>query len=765
MGVLLRKLENGLRGISHVIVDEIHERDINTDFLLVLLKDMLIVNKNLKVILMSATIDTSLFKTYFNNCPIIDIYGQTYPVQEYFLEDLIQILDFTPCSFDRKKRKDDDDDDDEEECIADDQDVDCNSIIGNDYSEKTKFAMRQLSEKILSFELIESLLKYITELNQPGSILIFLPGWNLILSLLKYLQNSLFFGTNKFILLPLHSQIPKEDQYKVFDDAPPGKTKIILSTNIAESSITINDIVYVIDSCKVKQKIFTSHNNMTNYATVWASKSNLQQRKGRAGRVRSGYCFYMISRARYEKLDNHATPEIFRTPLLELALSIKLLKLGEIKDFLSRAIEPPPMDAVAEAIVALSEMNALNHEGDLTSLGKILARLPIEPKLGKMIVIACCLNVGDAACIIAAATTFGEPFIIDGKYLRYMHRNLAGRRSSDHVALLIAFQQWLKSKWHGEEAERKFCEKKFLNMQTLRMTYDAKNQLKDILLMSGFPEECLSEFTSFDSNYNDSKLDIICSLLAYALYPNVCFHVDKRKLITADGKFALIHKNSINCSREIPKFICPFFVFGEKIKTRAVSAKQLTMVTPAQLLLFCCGKIDFTESDNSLICLDNWIYLRIEQETVRLVLSMRQALDQVLTDCTEQPILISSKSQKIQIFSKTLTQLSDSTGNYLSFKKETENNDTVPTKTYNHQSKIKTFENFNKKLVTESNNLSSISITGSNISNDSRNSELSSENFNSNETRYLKTKKVCTGFRQNQSGMQSTQFRFNKMKK
>ncbi|XP_073843216.1 dosage compensation regulator mle-like isoform X1 [Musca autumnalis] len=647
VGVLLRKLEAGLRGISHIIVDEIHERDVNSDFLLIILRDMVHTYPDLRIILMSATIDTTLFSEYFGNCPVIEVPGRAYPVQQFFLEDCVEMTKFVPPPDSRKRNKDKDD---EESAILkengeDPSDQNLNKVVDNSYTQQTKATMAALSESECSFELIEALLVHIKSKNIPGAILVFLPGWNLIFALMKYLQNSNQFGGPQYRILPCHSQIPREDQRKVFEPVPDGVTKIILSTNIAETSITIDDIVFVIDLCKARMKMFTSHNNLTSYATVWASRTNLEQRKGRAGRVRPGFCFTLCSKARFQALEEYLTPEMFRTPLHEMALTIKLLRLGTIHQFLSKALEPPPLDAVIEAEVLLRDMRCLDSNDELTPLGRILARLPIEPKLGKMMVLSTVFGCADITATMASySSTFSEIFALElgQRRLQNHQKALGGNKCSDHVAMIVAKQMWEGARRKGDDEEIRFCEWKGLQLSTMRVLAEAKNQLLDLLVQAGFPEECMIS-SHINANADDPQLDVAIALLCIGLYPNICYHKEKRKVLTTESKAALIHKTSVNCSNLAVTFPYPFFIFGEKIRTRAVSCKQMTMVSPLHLILFGSRKIDLVK--DNIVRVDNWLNFQMDPYLAASLAALKPAIEDLITRACDDPSEILNLSE------------------------------------------------------------------------------------------------------------------------
>jgi ATP-dependent RNA helicase A len=227
------------------------------------------------------------------------------------------------------------------------------------------------------------------------------------------------------------------------------------------------------------------------------------------------------------------------------------------------------------------------------------------------------------------------------KRLPFAHRRFAGHRASDHLAMLNAFYQWDRTRANGEEGEFSFCEMNHLALPSLRMAAEAREQLKGLLIFSGFPEECFVPY-NLRVTGSDERTDMVVALLCAGLYPNICFHKEKRRVLTAEGKSALIHKSSVNLITKNPTFPSPYFIFGEKLKTRAVAAKTTTMVDPVHLLLF--GSSSVVSHGNNLVKLDEWIPLMMSHESAALIGGLRQAIDDMVVRLATDPALLTNPS-------------------------------------------------------------------------------------------------------------------------
>ena len=348
------------------------------------------------------------------------------------------------------------------------------------YSASTVDVMEMMDDDKVDLNLIAALIRYIVLEEEDGAILVFLPGWDNISTLHDLLMSQVMFKSDRFIIIPLHSLMPTVNQTQVFKRTPPGVRKIVIATNIAETSITIDDVVYVIDGGKIKETHFDTQNNISTMSAEWVSKANAKQRKGRAGRVQPGHCYHLYNGLRASLLDDYQLPEILRTPLEELCLQIKILRLGGIAYFLSRLMDPPSNEAVSLSIKHLMELNALDKQEELTPLGVHLARLPVEPHIGKMILFGalfCCL---DPVLTIAASLSFKDPFVIPlgkEKVADARRKELAKDTKSDHLTVVNAFEGWEEARRRGFRYEKDYCWEYFLSSNTLQNALDKQEEL------------------------------------------------------------------------------------------------------------------------------------------------------------------------------------------------------------------------------------------------------------------------------------------------
>lgn len=429
-GILLRRLQSdsNLSNISHIIIDEVHERSEESDFLLAILKDLLKKRKNLRVILMSATLNATLFSEYFRGAPVLDIPGRTFPVEQIFLEDILARTGYViepDSQYCRRLNKNDEKDLLDELEYSDvlasnaappkkirDENLSMADMYSRyrGYSRAVCKSLFLMDPMKINSELIEAILRFIVDVDaskwpNEGSILIFLPGFAEIQMVHDTLNDSSMFSprAGRFIIVPLHSTLTNEEQALVFRKAPHGKRKIVLSTNIAETSVTIDDCVFVIDCGQMKEKRFDPTKNMESLDLVWESRANAQQRKGRAGRVRPGICIHLFTGHRfYNHFLAQPVPEIQRVPLEQLLLRIKTLPNfanTRIEQVIGNIMEPPNDEAVQSAIQRLEDVGAFDGNDELTALGEILATLPVDVRIGKLMLFGAIFQVNSIAVI------------------------------------------------------------------------------------------------------------------------------------------------------------------------------------------------------------------------------------------------------------------------------------------------------------------------------------------------------------------------------
>ncbi|KAK1778031.1 P-loop containing nucleoside triphosphate hydrolase protein [Copromyces sp. CBS 386.78] len=664
-GVLLRRLQtsggrvedvvSSLADVSHVVVDEVHERSLDTDFLLAIIRDVLYKRRDLKLILMSATLDAASFKDYFTvdnrnvSVGLVEISGRTYPVQDYYLDDVIHMTGFSVGNMREYYYDDNAGSNAKEDPNADP----INKII------------QRMGSRINYDLLVETVCAIdsdLAETQKAGGILIFLPGVaeiNRACNALRAIQS--------LHVLPLHASLETKEQKRVFAAAPPGKRKVVIATNVAETSITIDDIVAVIDSGRVKETSFDPQNNMRKLEETWASRAACKQRRGRAGRVQAGKCYKLFTRNMEMQMAERPDPEIRRVPLEQLCLAVRAMGIKDVSHFLSRAPTPPEATAVEASITMLRRMGALDGE-ELTALGQQLAMIPADLRCGKLMVYGSIFGCLDDCVTIAAILSTKSPFVSPQEKREEAKeaRKRFSQGDGDLLTDLRAFQEWNDhmNERMGQSRVRAWCGDNFLNYQTLSDIASTRSQYYSALKEMGIIPYNYSEYNN--SGQTNKSMALLRALTASAFSPQIA------RIQFPDKKFAASMTGAVELDPEAKTikffsqengrvFIHPsstlfdsqgftgnasFMSYFTKIATSKIFIRDLTPFNAYTLLLF-SGAIDLDTQGRGLV-VDGWLRLRGWARIGVLVSRLRGLIDKLITMKVENPALDVEKNDIIK---------------------------------------------------------------------------------------------------------------------
>ncbi|XP_033019587.1 ATP-dependent RNA helicase DHX29 isoform X1 [Lacerta agilis] len=686
-GVLLRKLQEDvlLSNVSHVIVDEVHERSVQSDFLLIILREILHKRSDLHLILMSATVDSEKFSSYFTHCPILRISGRSYPVEVFHVEDVIEETGFIlekDSEYCQKFLEE------EEEITINvtskgggvtkyQEHIPVQASPGIDlgpyyqkFSSRTRQAIFYMNPYKINFDLILELLAFLDRTpqfkNVEGAVLIFLPGLAHIQQLHDLISTDRRFNIReRHQLIALHSVLSTQDQAAAFTLPPFGVRKIVLATNIAETGITIPDVVFVIDAGRTKENRYHESSQMSSLEETFVSKASALQRQGRAGRVRDGFCFRMYTRDRFESFADYSVPEILRVPLEELCLHIMKCNLGSPEEFLSKALDPPQPQVVGNAMNVLRKIGACElSEPKLTPLGQHLAALPVNVKIGKMLIFGAIFGCLEPVATLAAVMTEKSPFTtpIGRKDEADLAKSSLALANSDHLTIYQAYLGWKKARHEGGyRAEMTYCRRNFLNRTSLLTLEDVKKELIRVVRAAGFAApSCHHEGTH---SLSLQEMVLLKAVLTAGLYDNVgkimyAKSVDITEKLaciteTAQGK-AQVHPSSVN--RDLQTY--GWLIYQEKIRYAKVYLKETTLISPFPILLF-GGDIEVLHRER-LLSVDGWIHFQAPVKIAVIFKQLRALIESVLKQKLENPKM-SLEDDKILNIIKELIKTENTT--------------------------------------------------------------------------------------------------------
>jgi len=507
-GILLQELKSDplLETYSIIMVDEAHERSLNIDFILGLLKAITHERRDLKIIVSSATINARVFSEYFDECPVISIDAQMYPVELRYLPP-----------------------------------------------ERT-YDFESILQKIL--ENVEEIEKK----GEQGDVLIFLSGEGQIKECITALTE--MDRKKSMILLPLYARLSQEEQERVFFEFP-GSRKVIVATNIAETSVTIDGIRHVIDPGFSKLNYYNTKNFTSSLVEVPISRASCNQRKGRAGRTAPGVCYRLYTEEDFENRPLFTEEEIHRRDLSEVVLRMAELGISDFERF--EFISNPGYRNIKGAIHVLRLLEAINERRDLTAIGKMMVRFPIIPQLSRMIVASIMEypHVLDEVLIAAAFLNDRTPFLLphglelEARKAHHSFRHKLG----DFVSYLKIFRAYRKS-----ENRADFCDRYFLDRKGMDEIFNVKRQLGEICTEMGIPILSGGDLSDYLCVVSKGLVQFVCKRSSKSQYSS----------LTAYG--IKIHPGSV-MYRQRPDFI----VAGEIMKTSQMYARSVSPLTKEML--------------------------------------------------------------------------------------------------------------------------------------------------------------------------------------